>query len=62
MGLPRFFDRVADSALPVMNGVRRDDFAAKVAATAVTLEAPAESDDPNLPLGFLLAVNLCARL
>ncbi len=62
MGLPRFFDRVADSALPVMNGVRRDDFAEKVAATAVTLEAPAESDDPNLPLGFLLAVNLCARV
>jgi hypothetical protein len=45
-----------------MNGVHRDDFAAKVAATAVTLEAPAESDDPILPLGFLLAVNLCARV
>ncbi len=62
MGLPRFFDRVADSVLPVMNGVRRDDFAAKLAATAVTLEAPAGSHEANLGLGFLLAANLCARV
>src|ERR1700694_1181264 len=62
MGLPRFFDRVAGSVLPVMQGARGHDFAQKRAPTAVTLEAPARSHEANLSLGFLLAANLCARV
>lgn len=62
MALPRFFERVADSVLPIMNGVRREDFATKLVGTAVTLEAPAEGLDPNSGLGFVFAANLCARV
>src|SRR5574341_322130 len=64
MSLPRFFDRVADAALPALGTVlQRAALKRYLETVAVTLKAePAVADHPEQTDGFLLAANLAARL
>src|SRR6266511_232861 len=63
MSLPRFFDRVADAALPALGNVQRAALGRYLGTVAVTLKAePAVADHPEQADGFLLAANLAARL
>lgn len=59
MSLPRFFDRVADSALPLLPSAGREALVARLEATTLALAFRSERD---LRPGFLLAANIAARL
>jgi hypothetical protein len=59
MTLPRFVNRLADAAVPLL-GIGRDLFEERLAATAVRLRAV--GDIPaDMSAGFMLAVNVAAR-
>lgn len=61
--LPRFYDRVADATVPLLDGVSRDELRAKLEASHVALVA-ADALTPEQPLGraYLFATNLLARI
>lgn len=60
MSLPRFFSRVSDSISPLFRGA---DVGVFLSSKTVQLVAPADLDQHPFHLaGFLLVVNLCARL
>jgi hypothetical protein len=61
VSLARFYARIADAVGPLLGSSR--DLEPYLAKTAVCLEAPPElQDHPSHQAGFMLAVNLCARL
>jgi hypothetical protein len=61
MSLPRFFARVSDAISPLL--AAETDVRAILAEKSVRLDAPDNLDsDPHHLAGFLLLVNLCARL
>ena len=61
MSLARFYSRIANAVGPFVGSSA--DLASYLGNTSVSLEAPtALEDDPSHRAGFLLAVNLCARL
>jgi hypothetical protein len=63
MSLPRFFDRVADAAVPALGNVQRAALKRHLENVAVTLKAePSVADYPEQAEGFLLTANLAARL
>ena len=60
MSIPKFFSRVSDSIGPLLG---RSDVAAFLSSKSVLLAAPPDLDQHPFHLaGFLLSVNLCARL
>jgi hypothetical protein len=61
--LPRFFTRIADATVPLLDGVAREQLREKLEAVRVTLIAPNDllAAEP-LGLGYLFAVNLLARI
>lgn len=63
MALPVFFSRIADAAAPALGGVPNDELAGRLEAARPLLRCrDAAADDVALREGFLLAVNLAARL
>ncbi len=61
MSLPRFFSRVNDSIGPLLSA--RADVRTFLAEKSVSLQAPTDLEQHHLHVaGFLLLVNLCARL
>ena len=61
MSLPRFHSRISNAIGPVVTS--SGDLLSRLAVTAVTLEMSERlADQPEHVAGFLLAVNLCARL
>ena len=61
VSLARFYSRIADALGPLLGSSR--DLEPYLAKTAVCLQAPPELEDhPSHQVGFMLAVNLCARL
>lgn len=62
MSLPRFLDRVVDATAPLLSGLDRAAVRAKLAAASVTLCADERAADGVGRAGYLLAVNLAARL
>lgn len=64
MALPRFFSRVNDSIGPlILGGAGGTDVAAFLADKTVLLRAPDDIEQQQFHVpGFLLLVNLCARL
>jgi hypothetical protein len=59
VSLPRFFDRVATSALPLLPAAGREALTSRLEATTLALAFRGNAD---LNAGFMLAVNLAARL
>src|SRR6266536_6465458 len=63
MSLPRFFDQVADAALPALSNIQRAALKRHLEDVDVTLKAePAVAGHPEQAEGFTLAANLAARL
>lgn len=61
MSLPRFFSRVNDSIGPLLTA--RADVGPFLAEKSVSIQAPTDLEQHHLHVaGFLLVVNLCARL
>ena len=59
MSLPRFFSRVADSAVPILGGIDPAGLAARLEDSMVVLGGIGRAADRP---GYLLAANLLARL
>ena len=61
--LPRFFSRVADAAVPLFDGIAREELQERLAGIHVVVEA-SESLGEGEPLsrGYLFAANLLARI
>lgn len=62
MSLPAFIARAGDAALPLLEGAGHEEFIARLDATTLELRAGAAVAEPGKRIGFLLAVNLAARL
>src|SRR2546429_9012987 len=63
MALPRFFDRVADATLPLLEALSREELAARLAATTVAVQVGDDAAErPDFLPGIELSVNLLARL
>lgn len=63
MSLPRFLDRAADASLPVLAELGRTAFRDRLSTLSVGISIDARlADDPASHAGYLLAVNLAARL
>jgi hypothetical protein len=58
--LPRFVNRLADAAVPMLGGLGRELFLERLAATAVRLRV-GDNTPAALSAGYLLAANLAAR-
>jgi hypothetical protein len=61
MSLPAFISRAGDAALPLFESAGRADFIARLEQTTLELRAP-DTADKAATDGYLLAVNLAARL
>lgn len=62
MSLPRFLDRVLDATVPVLGGLDRDVVRSRLEGVSVTLVAGERALAAPARDGYLLAVNLLARL
>lgn len=61
--LPRFYTRIADATVPLLDGVARDELREKLEATEVTLSATDDvASSEALGQGYLFAANLLARI
>ena len=63
MSLPRFCDRIIDAALPLLDGLNRDDILTHLEKNTIRLDCSNISlDDTGISAGYILAANLLARL
>jgi hypothetical protein len=63
MALPPFFGRVADAAAPLLGGLPNQALAERLEGLTVALRCPPPAaEDGAVREGYMLAVNLAARL